>query len=285
MKFFGSKEIKEVVARVLQQTQSTLAQASVLDFPAGNGVTTQLLLDLGAQVTPVDLFPEFFRVQHLVPEKWDLGAKFPWRDQTFDYAVCQEGIEHVGNQDAVFSEFARVLKPGGRLLLTTPNYSNLKSKLSYLLTESESFGRIMPPNEVDSVWLSHSTHSEIPNRVYFGHCFLTGFFRLRLFAQLSGLDLVKIHDSRVNSTSLLLFPLIYPLIVLSSLRTALHFKSKRPEQKQLAWTLFRQMIDPKILLENHLVLEFRKSSAFKKEAEVNKSETHNNSSELAAFTT
>lgn len=46
----------------------------------------------------------------------------PVEDETFDYVLCSEVIEHM-EQDPMFmmSEINRVLKPGGTLLLTTPN--------------------------------------------------------------------------------------------------------------------------------------------------------------------
>lgn len=139
--------------RLLEERGDTLRSAKALDFPAGNGVTSEVLSKLGAQVQAVDLFPEFFRSRAAPVRRGDLSEDFPLPDSEFDLAICQEGIEHVGNQDHVFREFSRVLKPGGTLIITTPNYSNIKSKLSYLLCESEAFGRIMPPNEFESVWL------------------------------------------------------------------------------------------------------------------------------------
>jgi SAM-dependent methyltransferase len=234
-----------------------LGGVRALDFPAGNGVTSTALKKLGAEVLAIDLIPELFRSEGVRVIHGDLSAAFPCESSAFNFAICQEGIEHVGNQDHVLREFARVLKVGGRLLLTTPNYSNLKSKMSYLLTESEAFGRIMPPNEADSIWLAPVSPSESVPRLYFGHTFLTGFFRLRLFAKLAGLELVQIHDSRVNSTSLLLFPLLYPFVCLSALKTMLRFQRKTGQQV-LARELFQWMVSPRLLLENHLILEFEK---------------------------
>jgi SAM-dependent methyltransferase len=265
VRFSGTKEIKEHVNRVLTNLPATSKGARAIDFPAGNGVTSECLHKLGLEVLAIDLFPELFRFKAAKIIRGDLSLEFPVASESFDLAVCQEGIEHVGNQDHVLREFSRILKPGGTLLLTTPNYSNLKSKLSYLLCESEAFGRIMPPNEFETIWLSPGSEGTGPNeaptppRVYFGHCFLTGFFRLRLFAQLAGFELQKIHDSRVNSTSLLLFPLIYPLICLSAWKTARRFQRKT-KQAALAKELFHWMISPKLLLENHLILEFKRKS-------------------------
>lgn len=284
MRFFGTKEIKEHVARVLNAKEPSLRGKRAVDFPAGNGVTSIALKKIGSNVVAVDLFPELFRVKDVRVERGDLSATFPFPDSAFDFAVCQEGIEHVGNQDHVLREFSRVLTVGGTLLLTTPNYSNLKSKMSYLLCESEAFGRIMPPNENDTVWLSPPSASGKPPRIYFGHCFLTGFFRLRLFAKLAGLELKEIHESRVNSTSLLLFPFFYPFICFSAWKTTRRFRRKTG-QNEMAGELFRWMIKPQLLLENHLILEFTKLPANQVATALRSEANGSQRPELASFTT
>jgi SAM-dependent methyltransferase len=43
-------------------------------------------------------------------------------DSSFDTVISCETIEHVPNPRKAVNELARVIKPGGRLLLTTPNY-------------------------------------------------------------------------------------------------------------------------------------------------------------------
>jgi 2-polyprenyl-3-methyl-5-hydroxy-6-metoxy-1,4-benzoquinol methylase len=44
------------------------------------------------------------------------------RSETFDTVISCESIEHLERPDLACEELARVLKPGGRLYLTTPNY-------------------------------------------------------------------------------------------------------------------------------------------------------------------
>jgi 2-polyprenyl-3-methyl-5-hydroxy-6-metoxy-1,4-benzoquinol methylase len=46
-------------------------------------------------------------------------------DNHFDYVISCETIEHVPDPARAVRELARVLKPGGKLFLTTPNYLNL----------------------------------------------------------------------------------------------------------------------------------------------------------------
>ena len=53
---------------------------------------------------------------HLVEE-----TKLPFGDREFDVVVVADMVEHVGNEAAFVSEVARVLKPGGRLIVNTPH--------------------------------------------------------------------------------------------------------------------------------------------------------------------
>jgi SAM-dependent methyltransferase len=51
---------------------------------------------------------------------WGDGRALPFRSQVFDSVLCTEVIEHVSTPADVFVEVYRVLKTGGRLVLTTP---------------------------------------------------------------------------------------------------------------------------------------------------------------------
>jgi SAM-dependent methyltransferase len=46
----------------------------------------------------------------------------PFADQSFDFVVMNQVIEHVGDQHAVLREAVRVMKSGGVLYLACPNY-------------------------------------------------------------------------------------------------------------------------------------------------------------------
>lgn len=260
MNFFGTKDIKAYVSKWIQERTAQLSGKTVIDVPAGNGVSTEHLHKVGANTIALDLFPEFFRVNGLTCLKADLSEALPVGADSADFVLCQEGIEHVSDQLKCFHELSRILKVGGRLLVTTPNYSSLRSRVSYLLNESELMGKIMPPNEIDSVWFSEGGDS----KMYFGHINLIGIQKLRLFGILSGLQIKKIHPNRVNYTALMMFPFLYPFIVYFSWAAFRRLKRKRgAEAAAKVKECFTLSISPRILLEGHLMVEFEKVSSNK----------------------
>ena len=48
------------------------------------------------------------------------GSRFPFNDSSFDSVLCNQVLEHVFNPQQFLSEIRRILKPGGRILLTVP---------------------------------------------------------------------------------------------------------------------------------------------------------------------
>jgi ubiquinone/menaquinone biosynthesis C-methylase UbiE len=81
---------------------------------------------VGADVSAVALS----RARERVPEGADLveltpGAALPFADSEFDLVLCAETIEHVHDVQLLLSEARRVLRPGGRLALTTPAHGFL----------------------------------------------------------------------------------------------------------------------------------------------------------------
>jgi SAM-dependent methyltransferase len=63
----------------------------------------------------------------------DVSAKeLPFDDQSFDLIYCAEVIEHLINPDFAVEEFRRVLRPEGRILITTPNLASWYNRIILL---------------------------------------------------------------------------------------------------------------------------------------------------------
>jgi len=258
------KSPKFYVKKYLDGIKEELKNKIVLDIPAGNGVTTEILLENGAKVEAFDLFPEYFMLKNIECKRADIVDKIPTMDNYADMLICQEGIEHFSDQLKTFKEFNRVLKTNGKLLITTPSYSNLASKLSYLLFESENT-KLMPPNEIDDIWMADKT---LTNEIYHGHIFLIGLQKLKIIAKLSGFKIKEIRYLRISKGSLFLFPFFYPLIFISSyLRFFKNIKKHKEIPKIYMKNVYTAQlkinINPKNLLNKHTFIIFEKEKELK----------------------
>lgn len=66
--------------------------------------------------------------------------KLPYETGTFDALIFTEVLEHMtATPDFYMKEFHRVLKKGGRLIITTPNSVNLKNRIKLLFGKSVTF--------------------------------------------------------------------------------------------------------------------------------------------------
>jgi len=253
------KSQKFYVRRYIESIKHDLKGRKVIDIPAGNGATTEILMEAGADVEPFDLFPEYFMLKGPVCKRADITAGIPVPDEYADWVTCQEGIEHFSDQLRTFKEVNRVLKKNGRLLLTTPSYSNLSAKFSYLLFESETHKQ-MPPNEIDDIWMSDKS---VSNELYHGHIFLIGLQKLRILAKLSGFRISEIRYMRLSKGSLILFPFFYPLIWISSWLRYFRNLKKHPgipvlTKKEVYREQLSINISPKNLLNKHTFIIFEK---------------------------
>jgi 2-polyprenyl-3-methyl-5-hydroxy-6-metoxy-1,4-benzoquinol methylase len=108
----------------------------VLEFGAGSGAFARGLHEtkLFESIVCADILS---RPGDLSSEiRWiqaDLNYPLSEPDGFFDTILSIEVIEHLENPRAVFREFHRLLGPGGRLILTTPNQESLRSYAGLVL--------------------------------------------------------------------------------------------------------------------------------------------------------
>lgn len=99
----------------------------VLDAGCGSGPLAAALLDRGALVSGFDLSPAMVALarERLGEEAdlqvADLGEPLPYDDATFDVVVCSLALHYVKDWAPPLQELRRVLRPGGRLVVSVPH--------------------------------------------------------------------------------------------------------------------------------------------------------------------
>jgi SAM-dependent methyltransferase len=104
----------------------------VLDRGCGDGAFALELGKAGAEVTAVDVAAEAVRrarVRGVGAVAVIEGRPLPFADGAFDAVWAGETIEHVVDVVAWLAEIRRVLRFGGRLLLTTPYHGRVSTVL------------------------------------------------------------------------------------------------------------------------------------------------------------
>jgi 2-polyprenyl-3-methyl-5-hydroxy-6-metoxy-1,4-benzoquinol methylase len=115
---------------------------SILDVGCGSGVNSKALAAMGHRVCGIDLSEaaiEQYRSYGFEGRTGDIETGLDYADSSFDVVFCSEVIEHMTSPEILVSEIKRVLKPGGRLVLSTPNSAfwlyRLFGALGYTVSE------------------------------------------------------------------------------------------------------------------------------------------------------
>ncbi|MBA3521800.1 MAG: class I SAM-dependent methyltransferase [Gemmatimonadales bacterium] len=230
-------------ARAAQLFGGWPREGRVLELAAGSGAFAQRLAELGFSLEACDLYPEQFRAPGIPVKYADLSERLPYADASFDILSCLEGVEHLEDQFAFVRECWRILRPGGRLLFSTPNILGLASRWRYFWTGFFPLAT-RPMNE----------HQRAPVH---DHIHLITYYELRYILRTTGFTIEQVTTDRIRKYGLL-HGWAYPLVWLAT-RRALR---REPDavQRRANEEIARHMLSPALLFGRTLMVVAGKPS-------------------------
>jgi SAM-dependent methyltransferase len=135
--YLGPRARRHMMMRRFAEVDRHLDQSEgkrVLDVGSAWGFNVMALNRLGFHAVGVDLIPEPFAVGKRIAVynqiPFDVAGAdacaLPFADACFDHVTLVETFEHIFAEDRVraMTECYRVLRPGGRVVLSTPNHAS-----------------------------------------------------------------------------------------------------------------------------------------------------------------
>jgi len=166
-------------------------------------------------LTACDLFPELFEYEDIPCSKLDFFTTLPFGDGSFDIVYAIEVIEHLRNPYDFIREMYRVLRPGGKAVITTPNILNLTSRLSFLFG---GFFTLFGPLSFDPGDAGSLS----------GHIMPMSWYYLDWGMRREGFGSTGLYGDRKKKSAIFLYALLYPFITLSAMKLRTRLRRKNP---------------------------------------------------------
>lgn len=123
------RSVRNAILRVLRTDDHSDQTYDVVDIGCNAGGQCFVWAEAGHRVHGLDVNEPLLDLARrraseagqLIDYRLGSATQLPWPDQSMDVCIATELLEHVSEWETCLSEFARVLRPSGALLLTTTN--------------------------------------------------------------------------------------------------------------------------------------------------------------------
>jgi len=187
-------------------------RATILDIAAAQGNFSLVLAELGYDVTWNDLRQELAGYVRLKHESGLLRyapgnafeLDFPGR---FDMVLATEVLEHVAHPDQFLRQLRSLVRPGGCIVVTTPNGDYFRSSLptffeieDFAALEANQFkpdadGHLFLLRELELRDLAHAAGLHVEKLVLFGNSLTSGHIKLERLLRILPRELVEALES------------------------------------------------------------------------------------------
>jgi len=124
------RSIRDAVVRVWEERRQDSTPLEVADIGCGAGTQCLLWAELGHRVHGLDVNEPLLQLAseraasagRVIDFQIGTAVELPWADTSMDICLTLELLEHVADWGKCLSECARILRPGGILVLTTTNF-------------------------------------------------------------------------------------------------------------------------------------------------------------------
>lgn len=222
-----------------------LDRGTLLDVGAGQGAFSVWARDRGFDVTATDIAADEFLAGQIPCVSANLADRWPFDDNQFDVVVSIEVIEHVENHYHFLSECCRVVKPNGRIVISTPNCHSLESRFNYLLTSFDDCA----PRPIDH---------QRPN-LYMAHIHPLPFPTMEFGLRKCGFEIENVSFNRRRKSATMMLPFLYPAIWWRTYRQLI-LREAVPHLRKRNRKLMKLLLNPGLLTGRVSVYQCRQAA-------------------------
>jgi 2-polyprenyl-3-methyl-5-hydroxy-6-metoxy-1,4-benzoquinol methylase len=214
----------------------------LLDVPCGEGAFAERASQHQATVCAgdVEALPASNGAIHF--QEMDMDQHFPFEDDFFTDIVCIDGIEHIERQFDFIRECNRTLRPGGHLVISTPNLSAARSRWRYFWTGHHNKGKT-PLDEMEISPLHHRS--------------LLSFPELRYLLHANGFRIVTVTTNRIKAVAWV-YAVFWPLCYLATQGVYLR-EEKDARRRAVNRQILKQMLSRDVFFGETLIVKARKT--------------------------